>query len=256
MASALEEARKELESRVEARTEELKLANEELRELSSRLQQVQDEERRRIARGLHDSAGQLLAAVAMNIDVVKTEAHKLSASAARCVVDSSSLVDQLNTEIRTISHLLHPPLLDEVGLASALQWYVDGFAQRSKIAAALEMPEELERLSPDAEIAIFRAVQECLTNVHRHSGCRSCSVRLVKESHSLLVEVRDDGKGIPPEKRVVLASSGGGIGLRGMRERIRRLGGTVRINSSELGTSVLVSLPTSGSVEARREGAA
>jgi PAS domain S-box-containing protein len=256
MASALEEARKELESRVEARTEELKLANEELRELSSRLQQVQDEERRRIARGLHDSAGQLLAAVAMNIDVVKTEAHKLSASAARCVVDSSSLVDQLNTEIRTISHLLHPPLLDEVGLASALQWYVDGFAQRSKIAAALEMPEELERLSPDAEIAIFRAVQECLTNVHRHSGCRSCSVRLVKESHRLLVEVRDDGKGIPPEKRVVLASSGGGIGLRGMRERIRRLGGTVRINSSELGTSVLVSLPTSGSVEARREGAA
>ena len=256
IAIALEAARKELEQRVEERTAELQLANEELRELSSRLQQLQDEERRQIARGLHDSAGQLIAAVAMNIAVVKTEAHKLSANAARCVQDNMKLVDQLTTEIRTISHLLHPPLLDEVGLASALRWYVDGFSERSKIATTLEMPEGLERLADDVEIAVFRAVQESLTNVHRHSGSRSCSVKLTQRRHTLQVEIKDEGKGISQDKRTTLTSSGGGVGLRGMQERIRKLGGTLTINSSSRGTTVAITLPIARDAAVGHEGAA
>jgi PAS domain S-box-containing protein len=252
---ALEEARLELESRVEQRTAQLQLANQGLRELSSRLQQMQDEERRRLARDLHDSAGQLLAALAMNSAVVKSEAHKLSAEAAKRVAENGKIVDQLSTEIRTLSHLLHPPLLDEVGLPSALRWYVEGFAQRSKIAATLAMPEQMERFPADVEMAIFRAVQECLTNVHRHSGSRSCAVKVFQDKNDLHVEIRDEGKGIPNEKRQALTSSGAGVGLRGMQERIRQLGGTLTITSSETGTTVLVTLPIPHAVS-HTEGAA
>ena len=256
IAIALEAARKELEQRVQERTAELQLANDELHELSSRLQQIQDEERRRIARGLHDSAGQLLAAVAMNIAVVKTEVHKLSSNAARCVNDNVALLDQLTSEIRTISHLLHPPLLDEVGLVSALRWYVDGFSERSNIAATLDLPEDLERFSDDVEIAIFRAVQESLTNVHRHSGSASCAVKLSRDENNLRVEISDAGKGISREKKLSLSSSGGGVGVRGMQERIRKLGGTLTINSSSRGTRVVITLPISPKAELGHEGAA
>ena len=252
---ALEEARQELERRVEKRTAELELANQALRELSSRLQQMQDEERRRLARELHDSAGQLLAALAMNIAAVKRETNKLSADAAKRVDESAALIDELTTEIRTISHLLHPPLLDEVGLSSALRWYVDGFAQRSKIAATLDIPERLQRFSGDIEIAIFRAVQECLTNVHRHSGSRSCAIKVFQSDHQLHVEVRDEGRGIPNEKRLALTSSGGGVGLRGMQERIRVLRGTLAVNSSENGTTVVMTLPIQRA-ESSSDGAA
>ena len=252
----LQNVRQELELRVQDRTADLQLANEELRQLSSRLQQMQDEERRRLARGLHDSAGQLIAAIAMNIAVIKTEAKKLSPAVAKRVDDNDRTIEQLSTEIRTISHLLHPPLLDEVGLASALRWYVDGFAERSKIAATLEMADDLERFPADMEIAVFRAVQECLTNVHRHSGCRSCAVKVSSDRNRLQVEVRDDGKGIPKNKRSTLTSSGGGVGLRGMQERIRQLGGTLIINSSEQGTQVLVTLPTGKANASHNQGAA
>lgn len=256
IAIALEAARKELEHRVQERTAELQLANDELHELSSRLQQIQDEERRRIARGLHDSAGQLLAAVAMNAAVVKTEANKLGANAARCLEDNVVLLDQLTSEIRTISHLLHPPLLDEVGLASALRWYVDGFSERSNITATLEMPDDLERLSDDAEIAIFRAVQESLTNVHRHSGSASCTVKLSRGENNLRVDISDAGKGISREKKLSLSSSGGGVGLRGMQERIRKLGGTLTIKSSSHGTTVSVTLPIPRTAALHRESVA
>jgi PAS domain S-box-containing protein len=253
---ALVEARLELESRVRTRTAELQLANQELRELSSRLQQLQDDERRRLARELHDSVGQLLAALAMNISVVKSEAHKLSGETAKRVAENAAIVDQLSSEIRTLSHLLHPPLLDEVGLPSALHWYVEGFAERSGIAATLDMPEDMERFPADMEIAIFRAVQESLTNVHRHSGSASCAVRVFQDQNNLHVEIRDQGRGIPNEKRVALTSSGGGVGLRGMRERIRQLAGTLTTSSSEHGTTVVVTLPIPQVGGSRNEGAA
>jgi PAS domain S-box-containing protein len=220
------------------------------RELTSRLQQMQDVERRRIARELHDSVGQLLAAITMNISAVKHEAHKLSPETAKLVDDNAAMVDEISSEIRTISHLLHPPLLDEVGLPSALRWYIEGFAQRSKIEASLEMSENLVRLPQDVEITIFRAVQECLTNIHRHSGSPSCSVKLVDEESQLRIEIRDSGRGIPQGKQLNMPSAGG-VGLRGLKERIRQFGGTLEIDSNKHGTVVSVILPlphaTSGS---------
>jgi signal transduction histidine kinase len=217
---------------------------------------MQDDERRRIARELHDSVGQLLTALAMNISVVQTEIHKLSPDSARRVEDNVSLIEQLSTEIRTMSHLLHPPLLDEIGLSSALEWYVEGFAKRSGIDATIEVPEDLERLPADMEIAIFRAVQESLTNVHRHSGSRSCSVKVTEDKHYFRVEIRDNGKGISNDKQLSLRSSGGGVGLRGMQERLRQLGGTLQIESSSDGTVVTLTLPRPESSAQRIEGAA
>jgi two-component system, NarL family, sensor kinase len=227
-------------------------ARNQQRELTSRLQQMQDEERRRIARELHDSVGQLLAAITMNISAVKHEAHKLSPETAKLVDDNAAMVDEISSEIRTISHLLHPPLLDEVGLPSALRWYIDGFAQRSKIEASLEMSETLVRLPQDVEIAIFRAVQECLTNIHRHSGSPSCSVKLVQEGSRLRIEIRDSGRGIPQAKQLNMPSSGG-VGLRGMKERIRQLGGTLEIDSNTHGTVVSATLPLPHSISPSKD---
>jgi signal transduction histidine kinase len=153
-------------------------------------------------------------------------------------------VDQVISEIRTMSHLLHPPLLDEVGLPSALRWYVDGFSERSKIAVDLDISGETERLGSDMEIAIFRVVQECLTNVHRHSGSRSASLRLAKEDGHVRLEIKDAGKGIPLEKQMALTSSGQlGVGFRGMRERISQLGGVLEVRSNGNGTLVSATLP-------------
>jgi len=154
------------------------------------------------------------------------------------------MVDEITNQIRTISHLLHPPLLDEMGLPLPLRWYVDGFVERSKIRATVDVPENFERLTPETEIAIFRAVQECLANVHRHSGSTSCSVKLTRNDHQLELQVKDGGSGIPKDKLPNVMSSGG-VGLRGMRERIRRLGGSIAIDSSESGTTVTLTLPIS-----------
>ena len=214
-------------------------------ELASRMQRTQDEERRRLARELHDSVGQLLAAISMNIAKVQMEVHKLSPEVAAIVQENSEMVDEIGKEIRTVSHLLHPPLLDEVGLPSALRWYIDGFAERSNIEAALDIPDDLPRLSQDAEIAIFRAVQECLTNVHRHSGSKSCVVKIVRDHDNLYVEVSDSGRGMPREKQLNMAFSGG-VGLRGMQERLRQLGGTLKIDSAASGTTVRATLPIPG----------
>lgn len=148
-----------------ARTAELKAANQSLRDLSARLLQVQDEERRRLARELHDSLGQILAALSMNIGAVQAQAHKLDPFAARAVSENAQLVQQASNEIRTLSHLLHPPLLEIAGLASALRWYVDRFSERSQIKVDLEIPSDFPRLPDDTELAIFRIVQECLTNI-------------------------------------------------------------------------------------------
>jgi PAS domain S-box-containing protein len=208
-------------------------------EFASRLQQMQDDERRRIARELHDSVGQLLAAIGMNLSVVQSQANRLDATAARAVSENAALVDEVSREIRTISHLLHPPLLDVAGLASALRWYVDGFAERSKIKVDLDISPDFPRLSEDMEIAIFRIIQECLTNIHRHSGSATAAIRVHQEGDRVAIRVKDDGKGISEEKQREMASAGrGGVGLGGMRERLRQLGGTLEIQSSPSGTVV------------------
>jgi len=212
-------------------------------EFASRLQHMQDEERKRIARELHDSVGQLLAAIGMNIDLVQSQSHKLDAKAARAISDNARLVEQVSSEIRTISHLLHPPLLDLAGLSSALRWYVDGFSERSNIKVDLEIPADLGRLPSDVEIAIFRIVQECLTNIHRHSGSATATIRLHREGDRLLVQVQDRGKGIPIAKqREVIESGRGGVGFGGMRERLRQLGGRLEIQSEGTGTLVIATL--------------
>jgi signal transduction histidine kinase len=240
----LKKAHEELEQIVQERTADLKLANDNLRDLSSRLQQIRDEERRQIARELHDSAGQLLAALSMNIAVVQSQSGKLDSAGARAVSENAAMIEQISSEIRTISHLLHPPLLDVAGLASALRWFVDGFSERSKIEVTLEIPEEFGRLSDEMEIAIFRMVQECLTNIHRHSGGTSAAIRIREENHQLLVKVQDQGKGIPLEKQLEMGSSGrSGVGFRGMRERLRPMGGTLEIRSDSAGTAVIATLP-------------
>lgn len=204
---------------------------------------MQDDERKRIARELHDSVGQLLAAIGMNISVVQLQSHKLDAEGMRAVSENAMLVEQVSREIRTISHLLHPPLLDVAGLVSALRWYVDGFSERSKIKVDLDIPPDFGRLPDEVEIAIFRIVQECLTNIHRHSGSDSATIALAKQNDSLTVQVKDNGKGIPKEKQRDLLESGrAGIGFGGMRERLRQLNGSLDIQSEGRGTTVIARL--------------
>jgi signal transduction histidine kinase len=249
---SLMEAGRQLEERVQARTAELNVANRSLSQLSARLLQLQDEERRRIARELHDSVGQMLAAIKMNIAVVQST--PLDPIAAKAVAENASLISQINVEIRTISHLLHPPLLDEVGLSSALRWYVDGFSQRSKIAVNLDIANDIGRLGNDKEIAVFRIVQECLTNVHRHSRSCTADVRLVRVNGRVRVEIRDAGKGMSLEKQLDLSSPGQvGVGFRGMRERIAQLGGALEVRSDQNGTVVVATLPHDKTAIAARE---
>jgi signal transduction histidine kinase len=236
-------ARGELELQVKQRTTELDAANRSLRELTSRLLQLQDDERRRIARELHDSIGQMLVALNMNLSAVGADIERLIRTSGT-IKDSTSLVEGLTTEIRTISHLLHPPLLDEAGLSSALRWYVDGFAERSKIRVDLDVPADLGRFSRELETAVFRVVQECLTNIHRHAESPSAKIRVTRSASAVRVEVRDRGKGIAPEKRMAMESAGTpGVGVRGMRERLRQLGGNLDINSDGNGTCVVAELP-------------
>jgi signal transduction histidine kinase len=225
-------------------SEQLNEANKSLRELTARLLQIQDEERRRIARDLHDSIGQMLAAQGMYLFSVVAESKNLSTSAANALMESTSLIVKMSNELRTISHLLHPPLLDEAGLSSALRLYTEGFAERSKINVNLELTPNLGRLSDEFEIAIFRIVQECLTNIHRHSESPTASIRLDVSSKEITLEIKDEGKGIPHKKRLKAAAGRThGVGIRGMRERILQLGGNVEINSNGRGTAVIARLP-------------
>ena len=223
---------------------ERKRAEESLRLLSGQLLHLQDQERRRIARELHDSAGQILAALGMNLSLVGSENGNIAPRAAKAIQESVGLVQELSRELRTISHLLHPPLLDEVGLASGLRSYLEGFTERSKISVDLELPEDLGRLQQDSETAIFRIVQECLTNIHRHSESPVARIRIRRTDIEVSLEVEDRGKGIPPEKRQAMDSGGtAGVGIRGMRERLRQLGGSLEINSNDTGTVVVARLP-------------
>ncbi len=242
-------AQGELEERVKERTAELNTANQGLRELTSHLMELQDAERRRIARELHDSVGQMLAALSMNLTSVGADLERLSQT-AKTILDSSALVQEMNKEVRTISHLLYPPLLDEAGLVSALKWYVEGFTQRSKIEVHLDVDDDMGRFPPELETAVFRMVQECLTNVHRHSGSPTARVQLMHSDSELHLRVEDRGKGISPEKLTERPAAMPGVGIRGMQERARQLHGTLEVKSGANGTVVEARFPTQRSAAA------
>jgi len=218
---------------------ERKQADETLRQFSVRLQQAQDQERRRIARELHDSTGQNLAALSMNLSLIGQSADTLGASARKALAESMTTVEGCIREIRTLSYLLHPPMLDERGLAPALRWFVEGFSKRSGMKVDLEVASDWERLAPDEEIAIFRVVQESLANAHRHAHSSTAKIRLNGDETAIRLEVQDAGTGLPDGGWRVAW----GVGITGMQERIKQLGGQLQIESGNEGTTVRVTLP-------------
>jgi signal transduction histidine kinase len=236
----LNAARAELEGSVRERTAELAHASETLRHVTTRLLQLQDEERRRFARDLHDSIGQLLAVISMNLAAFEKE--KLSADGSRLLTDSQQLIEQLSREVRTISHLLHPPMLDEAGLGPALRIYAEGFSKRSKIKVDVQVPHDLPRLSQELEISVFRIVQESLTNVHKHAEAKTVKISIDRSEAALSVCVEDDGKGLPNDHAL-------GVGLTGMQERVRQLQGTFQVSSSANGTAIIATIPASDLVQ-------
>jgi PAS domain S-box-containing protein len=242
-----------LETQVRFRTRELEQRNsevlqqsEQLRDLSNRMLQSQDDERRHIARELHDSAGQIVAALGMSLTTISQHGRK-DPVLAEASQDCQELVQQLSKEIRTMSYLLHPPLLEENGLSGALRWYVSGLAERSGLDIRLTIPENFERLPDELELVMFRLVQECLTNIHRHSGSKNAAIRIASEDNGIYLEVHDEGKGIPAEKLAQIQSQGAGVGIRGMRERVRHLQGDMNIESNGSGTRISVRFPAPSS---------
>jgi signal transduction histidine kinase len=218
---------------------------QELRAFSRRLSQSQDDERRRIARELHDSTGQKLAVLAMNLAMAENQASSSGAGVNKMLSECSSLTRDISDEIRTLSYLLHPPLLDECGLESALPMYLRGINRRQGLEVELEMPRRLQRLSEDAELAIFRIVQASLTNIHLHSGSNKARVKIEQIHDGLAVTITDQGRGIP--NGVLDRSSlgkGVGVGIVGMKERVKQLGGHLEIESSERGTQVTAVIPS------------
>lgn len=215
---------------------ERRKAEEELRALSSKLLTLRDNEQRRIARDLHDSVGQLLAAIAMSLAVVSEESTKLSSTAEKSLSSSVDLVHETVREIRVVSQLLHPPLLDEAGISAALRVYAEGISARGSLKVDLHIAEDFGRLSIEMETAIFRIVQECLTNIYRHSGSKTARIELARLRDEVRVEISDQGKGMPESKSL-------GVGLRGMKERVAQFGGDVAIHSSGMGTTVVARLP-------------
>jgi signal transduction histidine kinase len=205
---------------------------------------VQDEERRKIARDLHDSTGQTLAALRISISSLEANFREDPATLA-LVADVAQLVDQAIEEIRTMSYLLHPPLLDEVGFACAAEWYIDGFAKRSGINIKADIANSCGRLPKKVEIALFRVLQESLTNVHRHSGASEANIRFQHEAEAVTLEIRDFGKGIPEERLRLLhgLSAETGVGLAGMHERLHELNGRLEIESDGCGTSMRATVP-------------
>lgn len=217
----------------------------ELQQLAGTLIQLQDDERRRIGRDLHDSTGQILTALGMQLARLQRQAQTEDASLQALIADCSALAQRCSSDIRTASYLLHPPLLDEIGLLSALRWLADGITRRSDIKVALHLPDTLPRLPRDLELALFRVVQESLSNVHRHAHSPSVTLRLTLNSESVTVEVQDAGQGMATDHQADTTPDPTvrGVGLSGMRERLRQLGGQLTILSSSQGTSVRAAVP-------------
>ena len=240
--SELQTANENLETRIQQRTSELDRERRDVQDLSSQLLQAQDDERRRISRELHDSTGQLLAALTINLARLKSEQGWLNPDAVALVDDTTSMVDEMTRQLRTMSYLLHPPMLDEAGLLSAVRWYTSGFSTRSSIDVSLDCPD-ISRLPPELEITLFRLIQESLTNIHRHSGSKTAFIHLTRSETSVTLEVVDQGKGFSLSKGPSDTLSKCGVGIPGMKERVRRFGGTIAISSSPNGTTVKAHLP-------------
>jgi signal transduction histidine kinase len=232
-----------LDAEVRARTRELEEQSNQVRELSWRLLRSQDEERRHIARELHDSAGQTLTVLGMNLAQLAQKAGRNGPELAFEAERIQETVQQLHREIRTTSYLLHPPLLDESGLNSAISWYVQGLQERSGLEVRLDCSEKFGRLPRDVEVVIFRLVQEGLTNIHRHSGSKSASIRLAQDVNQVTLEIRDQGKGMAAERLAEVRSGRSGVGITGMRERLRQFEGTLDIDSGDSGTRVFARIP-------------
>ena len=220
--------------------EKIRIADESLR-----LIKAQDEERRHIAREFHDSAGQTLTVLGLSLAQLVQKAEMISPELAKEGREIEEVVQQLHREIRTTSYLLHPPLLDEAGVKPALSWYVQGVAERSGIAIHLNISEDFGRLPAEMELAIFRVVQECLTNIHRHAESNTAWIRVAREKAGVCIEVRDEGKGISRERLAEIQSRGCGVGIGGIRERLRRFHGEMKIESNGSGTTVSATIPIS-----------
>ena len=220
-------------------------AEEKLRKLSLQLSHVQDEERRRIARELHDSTGQKLAALSMTVGLLQDAPSAPAGKTEKMFADCLAMIEQCAQEIRTFSYLLHPPLLDELGLAAAIGDYVEGFSKRSGVQVVLDVPPDLERLPDEVELALFRVVQESLGNIHRHAGTPTARIHLVYDAEQVMLEVSDQGRGMSAE--TLRAIEGGhwsaGVGIAGMRERLRLLGGRLEIESGGQGTLIRAIIP-------------
>ena len=225
--------------------EEATQREEEYRRLSARLLVLQDEERRRLAVDLHDSMGQRLAALVMNLDLLQSAEEALGARSRRALVEGRSLAEQCVQEVRTLAYLLHPPLFDEIGLVKAVRWYVEGFAKRSSIHVVLSAGE-IGRLPQPIEMALFRVVQESLTNIHRHAAASTASIHLANTGDTIRLDIKDHGHGIREDltnQNDALGPVTLGVGIQGMRERIRQLAGTFDIEFTDKGTTVRVSVP-------------
>jgi PAS domain S-box-containing protein len=238
--------RKVLMDRIQQHAEELEKTQETLRRLSGQLLQVQDDERRRLARELHDSAGQILAALNMNLESLQESVKdQIAPILTQRLAESIRLTNQVIKETRTLSYLLHPPLLDEAGLRDALHWFVGGFIERSGIQTELEISPDFSRLPRELEIAIFRIIQEGLTNIHRHSGSPKASIHLALDPHEVFLTITDQGRGILPEAAPEEPKRGRklGVGIAGMRERVLQLGGRFEIAAGNPGTIVQAVFP-------------
>ena len=247
MYETLRRTKEQLEKEVAARFQaEQKLRNSEesLRDLSNNLLRSQDEERRRLGRELHDSVGQYLAAMKMSLNLLRFDVGNV-AGADRQIQECVQLAEEAMKEIRTISYLLYPPMLEEMGLRTAIEWFLQGFEERSRIKVTLEVFPNLGRLPRDIELCVFRVLQESLTNVHRHSGSATAQVHLSMQDGTVRVEIRDQGKGIDPESMNTAQDTVGmlGVGLRGMNERVCQLGGKLILCSNDNGTTVTATLP-------------
>ena len=232
-----------LDSQVRSRTGELQ-------ELSWLLMRARDEERRYVARELHDSAGQSLAVLAMEVDQLLQKASN-SPDLAADIERIRATVRHLHSEIRTTSYLLHPPLLDESGVQAAISWYAAGLTERTGLPIDLEIPDNLGRLPRDFELVLFRFIQEAVTNIHRHSGAKKAWITISRSEAEVTAEVRDDGNGMSPDRLAQIRSGGSGVGIRGMRERIRQFQGSMQIDSDTTGTKISVAIPIPENQEAK-----